>query len=282
MADRKDIPHMLHLLDDESPLVRERVETELRAFGPEVEEDIYAFLPRLNEQQQEEARQLAQRIRRDTFHQNWFRWLEMPDEAKALEFALAQLAYLEHGFKQPPLGELLDELEQEFRSWTSIFQVPELMDFLFLEKRFGPPVQAYYHPDNSNLVHVIQHREGIQISLSCLSILLADRLGLELLGLNVPGHFMVMEVEGGELCIYDCFNEGKRLDASTQRRIASSLELDQENYRELRALPHEIVLRILRNIINARFRLYGRKKSDPYVLLLEELVKELKNRKMLR
>lgn len=49
----------------------------------------------------------------------------------------------------------------------------------------------YYDPDNSCINMVLQRRTGIPITLGLLYMVVAQRLGLSLHGLNLPGHFMV-------------------------------------------------------------------------------------------
>jgi len=55
----------------------------------------------------------------------------------------------------------------------------------------------YYDPDNSCVNMVLQRRTGIPITLGLLYMAVAQRLGLSLHGLNLPGHLMVgNSVEG--------------------------------------------------------------------------------------
>ena len=49
----------------------------------------------------------------------------------------------------------------------------------------------YYNPDNSCINMVLQDRTGIPITLGVLYMAVAQRLGLQLHGLNLPGRFML-------------------------------------------------------------------------------------------
>jgi regulator of sirC expression with transglutaminase-like and TPR domain len=51
----------------------------------------------------------------------------------------------------------------------------------------------YYDPRNSYLNHVIERRTGIPITLSILTIEVARRLGVPVVGVGMPGHFLVRD-----------------------------------------------------------------------------------------
>jgi regulator of sirC expression with transglutaminase-like and TPR domain len=62
---------------------------------------------------------------------------------------------------------------------------------LFRKYRFGGNERDYYNPDNSLLHRVLETRTGIPIALSLLVIEVGRRIGIELQGIGLPGHFMV-------------------------------------------------------------------------------------------
>lgn len=62
---------------------------------------------------------------------------------------------------------------------------------LFHECGFHGNADNYTDPNNSFLDRVLSRRRGIPISLSILYILVANRLGLQLEPIGLPGHFMV-------------------------------------------------------------------------------------------
>lgn len=51
----------------------------------------------------------------------------------------------------------------------------------------------YYDPRNSYLNHVIERRLGIPITLSVITIELGRRLGVPVVGIGMPGHFLVRD-----------------------------------------------------------------------------------------
>lgn len=67
--------------------------------------------------------------------------------------------------------------------------------------------QDYYNPDNSCVNMVLQSHTGIPITLGLLYMAVAQRLGLQLHGLNLPGHFMVgNNLEGVTNLLVDPFD----------------------------------------------------------------------------
>lgn len=61
-----------------------------------------------------------------------------------------------------------------------------------LSRRFGLAgnFRDYYHPHNSYLNRVIETRRGIPLTLSLLYIFVGRRIGWQVTGLNLPGHYI--------------------------------------------------------------------------------------------
>ena len=89
----------------------------------------------------------------------------------------------------------------------------ELNRFFFGALGFSGAVSDYYDPANSYLDRVIDRRKGIPISLSVLYRALARSAGIDLAGINLPGHFMLAYPTGAGTREYiDVFHGGCRLD----------------------------------------------------------------------
>ena len=54
--------------------------------------------------------------------------------------------------------------------------------------------EDYYNPANSYLCDVLATRRGLPITLSLVYKLVAEGVGLEVHGVNAPGHFLVDEI----------------------------------------------------------------------------------------
>jgi regulator of sirC expression with transglutaminase-like and TPR domain len=87
---------------------------------------------------------------------------------------------------------------------------------LFREEGFRGNEADYYDPRNSYLNEVLDRRLGIPITLSILYVEVARRVGLELLGVGFPGHFLVKSPAVGATpdLFIDPFNGGDVLAAT--------------------------------------------------------------------
>jgi hypothetical protein len=90
-------------------------------------------------------------------------------------------------------------------------------ELLFEREGFHGDLDNYADPENSFLDSVIERRRGIPISLSVLMIAVGRRLGLDVRGVGMPGHFLVFDATRGDVWC-DPFHGGALLDADGCRR----------------------------------------------------------------
>jgi regulator of sirC expression with transglutaminase-like and TPR domain len=76
-----------------------------------------------------------------------------------------------------------------------------------IEDGIGGNVDDYHDPSNSFLHRVLETRRGIPISLSVLWIEIGQRAGIEMVGVGLPGHFVVYA--GGQMV--DPFHYGEAI-----------------------------------------------------------------------
>jgi regulator of sirC expression with transglutaminase-like and TPR domain len=69
-----------------------------------------------------------------------------------------------------------------------------LRQYLFEERGFHGSRMDYYNRSNSYLNEVLDDREGLPITLSVLYLELARRLGVKVVGVGLPGHFVVKHI----------------------------------------------------------------------------------------
>lgn len=98
----------------------------------------------------------------------------------------------------------LDRLAEDVRDLS------DLRLRLFAEQRFSGDVKTYHEPLNSFLDRVLERRRGIPITLSIITIEVGRRAGVPLIGVNMPGHFVVRDPVGGNYL--DPFFGGIELD----------------------------------------------------------------------
>ena len=86
-----------------------------------------------------------------------------------------------------------------------------LSHYLFDEEGFRGNTADYYNPSNNLFNDVLDQRTGMPISLCILYIAIGRRLGLDVAGVNFPGHFLV-HFKSAPMSFYvDAFAKGKLL-----------------------------------------------------------------------
>ena len=86
-----------------------------------------------------------------------------------------------------------------------------LCSWLARDQGFRGNAGEYYDPRNSFLDRVLDRRLGIPITLSVLAIEIGKRLGIALVPVGMPGHFLVRDLHDG-IAFYDPYADGEALD----------------------------------------------------------------------
>ncbi len=87
-----------------------------------------------------------------------------------------------------------------------------LVRHLFVGEGFTGNRDAYYDPRNSYLDQVLERRLGIPITLAVLALSVGRRLGVPVVGVSMPGHFLLRDRVDPDVFV-DPFR-GARLDAA--------------------------------------------------------------------
>jgi regulator of sirC expression with transglutaminase-like and TPR domain len=161
------------------------------------------------------------------------------------------------GDQQAALRALDTIVDQARPRISGLIQPPNIVGalngYLFDELGFRGNTWSYSDPENSFLDHVLETRAGLPITLSVLYIEIGRRLNLPIVGLALPGHFLVRYVapEIGDICI-DPFNRGRLWTrAECQRQVASFYGgATPERLTQAMAPPTKrgILARMLRNL----------------------------------
>lgn len=99
--------------------------------------------------------------------------------------------------------------------------IQTLNHYFYQELKLTGNTADYYDPRNSFLNHVIDRRTGIPITLSLLYLEVADRIGFPMVGIGMPGHFLIRpDFEDAGIYV-DAFNQGEILfPEDCQNRIS--------------------------------------------------------------
>lgn len=125
-----------------------------------------------------------------------------------------------------------------------------ITDLLFGVIGFAGNRDDYYDPNNSYLHQVLRRRLGIPITLSLLCIEVGRRAGVPVLGIGMPGHFLVRHRDEDNYFV-DAFNGGvlmNRAECGAVLREAAGDDARLEEHHLNPVTPREILARILRNL----------------------------------
>jgi len=125
-----------------------------------------------------------------------------------------------------------------------------LNKYLFIENGFHGSRHDYYNKSNSYLNDVLDDREGLPITLSVLYLELARRIGLQVVGVGLPGHFIVRYVPSkGDPQLIDIFDGGKSMSKEDVARIVQDFADRPVEDKDLTAVTKKTILvRMLQNL----------------------------------
>jgi len=179
----------------------------------------------------------------------------------AAEIDLAQAALLYARDAYPDLDPALylhqlDEWAADIRAdiATSIDPIAALNRFLFDDLRFRGNRRFYGDPRNSYLNQVIERRLGLPITLSVLYGEVARRVGLQVEGIGLPGHFIVRHRDRGGVRYIDPFHQGRLLTVEDCRNLVVDLSNGALEFQPAMLEPvdaRQILTRMLTNLKNA-------------------------------
>jgi regulator of sirC expression with transglutaminase-like and TPR domain len=147
----------------------------------------------------------------------------------------------------------IDQMAQELRERLTGRETPRSTievcnHYLFRTLGFRGNRQDYYDPDNSYLNRVLDRRLGIPISLSVLYLLLARRLHLPLIGINMPAHFLLKWQSATTNFFFDPFHEGELLDEADCRELCKRLGVAFNPLFLTPTTPQIVLLRMCNNL----------------------------------
>lgn len=151
-----------------------------------------------------------------------------------------------------------------------------LHDVLFVEEGFAGNTDQYYVAANSYLPVVLQTKRGLPIILALIYKAVAEGVGLEVEGINAPGHFLVRVRSGGEWMIVDPFFHGQSLsrgEAFDRLEQVGGREVPHDDQVLAPATHQQWLARILANL-QSLFANHGRRDDLAAMTELQEALTE--------
>jgi len=222
------------------------------------------------EQQAERLRQLARLVHEAETRRKFAKEIQQKDEKIDLLKAALLIARMDNedvdveAYLQQ-VNRIVADVSQRVKPTDDESAKLRMLDkYLFDEMGFHGSRTDYYNRSNSFLNEVIDDREGLPIAVSVLYMEMARRLGLKVVGVGLPSHFVVrFEPEKGEPQLIDPFHRGKRLSKKEAAEIVESntrLKFDEQFL--VAQSKHEILERMLRNLMGT-----ARDANDPEAML---------------
>jgi regulator of sirC expression with transglutaminase-like and TPR domain len=148
-----------------------------------------------------------------------------------------------------------------------------IMSELFRSGELRGNEDSYFSLSNSMLSEVRRTGLGIPITLSVMAMEHARRVGVEVLGIGLPGHFIVRSGDDEDL-FADPFHRGTLMDRGDVRRLFARTTGERAHWRESYMLPvteRDILQRILNNIRGVCLNGIRDRRHMPWVLELLSL-----------
>ncbi len=130
-------------------------------------------------------------------------------------------------------------------------KIEAINHIIYNEFHYSGDKDNYDDLQNLSIAKVIDRRLGIPISLGIIYISIGLKFGLDIKGLNFPGHFLIRASEKSERIIIDPFRHGAILNAPDLRAILKSIlgenaELSHEFHETVS--NREILIRLQNNL----------------------------------
>ena len=274
------ISSLIKLLTDRDEFVRSRVRDQLVELG----EDALPFLDIATRGDDDALRIQANAVIQNILPQKLaekFRQLAQKGLGQDIDLETGMMLIMEFGYPDSNPEECrqqLDDLAQNFAETLNPEAEPSeivsaFTHFLFQQKGFKGNKDNYQNPDNSFINKVLDNQTGLPITLSAICVLLAKRLNLPIVGVGMPGHYIVKYSLPIEPIYFDPFHQGRLLTKKECIQIVEQFGHSFEEHFLSQATQRETLIRMLNNLVQVYKNSNETKKADT----LAEYIKILLN-----
>ncbi len=277
MIPESQIKALTKLLDDDDQEVISHVQEKIMSFGtsiiPMLEQEWEStFNPII----QEKIEDLIHELQFDLLSERFIDWKESGAEN------LLEGLWIIGTYQYPDLelNGLIKQVEQLYHEmWRQMKedmnprdQVNVFNDIFFNQFHFRPNTKNFYSPANSMINSVLETRKGTPISLCSIYMLLAQKMGLPIYGVNLPNLFILTYLLSDNKAFYiNVFNRGLIFTKLDIDNYLDNLNLQKQNLFYSPCSNLDIVLRVLRNLIVSFEKLADYHKADEIKVILQKL-----------
>ena len=173
--------------------------------------------------------------------------------------------------------QILDDMATELttrlpQSRYPLRVIQTINDYLYAELGFSGNTADYYNPRNSFLNDVLIKRTGIPLTLALVYLEMSQRVDLPMVGIGMPGHFILRpDFEDSEIFI-DAFNQGEILFTEDCRQ--KLVDIYQQ---EIPTLPPEVLQAVtkqqfLQRMLNNLLQIYLSQEDIERMLVIKDLL----------
>lgn len=168
------------------------------------------------------------------------------------------------------LGQLVEKNLPQ-RSISPTDSISALRQILARREGFRGNLDDYFNPSNSYLHRVLQTRMGIPLTLALVYLFAGQRAGLEIYGINTPGHYLA----GMGGVIFDPFHCAMVMSADDLSAKFGTERSAWANPMYMRATPRDTAERMLVNLLNSYSRLGDEARHSRTVSCLQMIEESL-------
>ncbi len=274
--EEKELKALVSLLDDDDTDVIQHVEEKIISIGNKI-------IPFLEKEWENNFNSIIQKRIEDLIHTLQFDLLkgklvawkekEAPD--------LLEGCWLTATYQYPDLELefLKKEVEQiYYECWTSFQadmhpydQVKALNNVLFNRYKFGANTKNFHSPGNSMINVVLETKKGNPISLCIVYLLVAQKLGMPVYGVNLPNLFILTYKSAEQQFYINAFNKGLIFSRKDIDNYIAQLHINTSDTFYEPCSHLDIIRRILRNLVISFEKIGEYYKSDEVKQLLEAI-----------
>jgi regulator of sirC expression with transglutaminase-like and TPR domain len=268
---------LISLLDDSDWEVKQHVREKLIDLGaaviPVLEQK---WEESFNPQLQKELEDLVHDLQFDQVKRRLQRWSASSDQ-DLLEglwiINTYQYPELELETLQAALHQLYIDVWTAFSTdLLALDQVKILNHVLFKQLHFSGNTKNFHSPSNSMLSMVLETKKGNPITLCCIYLLVAKKLGLPIHGVNLPNLFVLTYLHPETPFYINAFNKGVIFTRKDIENYLEHLKIEPKEAYFGPCTSKDILLRSLKNLISAFEQLGERAKVEELQELLTVLL----------
>jgi len=244
-----DWGNLLHLIDDDSPRVRQAIVGRLRGLGYDPLQALDDAGVEMNPRQRSFLAGLRHEIDEERLDEGWELWSSSRPDLEMLHVLVSTLL-ADYGGRED-VRRLLDQWARRYLDSHLTPELETLVPFLFGEEGIHGDTEDYFAPRNSSLAEALARKRGLPITLCCVLQLLGRRVGVHVDGVAFPGHFLARADWHGRTVWIDCFDGGRFIGKEELLDAVGSVPPAMRDRVVEAASPLEISARILRNVVGS-------------------------------